>query len=218
MVAMILSTYALIAGILFITVFRSEFSRSSNRTVFLLILLFAVGYDNCVQAFGPVALNSTVYLYLNYFRFILHVTVLPFLVLFTLSVLRAANINSAKKNGLAIACWLFVVTAIVYGYWHEIASLTLVTTDVLGHAKMVKQMPSLPLATIACNLVVLGMATLLWLSTGWRWLAAGSLFILVVNGLAATVAWGFLLGNLAELVFITSLLLAHRQFSRLSTA
>lgn len=186
----------------------------SWRLWFLRAMLCAMFYDNLMQGVGVYLVDSEWFEAASRLRYLLHVTVLPFLALFSLSILRQAEINWADKRWLTAFVVCFFVSAQAYGIYHEVYLLELGPKTELGIVKMANLSGRPPLATIAINLLVLPLAAALWYCNGWRWFFLSALFIFLVNGSTATQPWGFVAGNFAELVFVVGLLFTERQFSR----
>ena len=69
-----------------------------------------------------------------------------------------------------------------------------------------------PMATVVTNVLMLPMAAWVWKASGWKWFLLGAGFIFLLNGSTGAQPWGFIAGNLCELVFILSLLFTHRRF------
>ena len=180
------------------------------RLWFLRIMLMGMSYDNLVLVLGNSAVGSDWYVLANIPRFMLHAGVLPFLTLFALSAMTASAVPLATRQGFRVFCWVFTVACWAYGMWHEVLLLELEPTEVMGHARLVSTAELPPLATIATNILVIPMAFAVWRRAGWPWFFAGSLFIFLVNGATGGLAWGFIVGNGVEVVFIASLLVTER--------
>ena len=176
-------------------------------------MLLGMSYDNLVQGLGNWFIDAAWYEGANVPRFILHVTVLPFLTIFGLSVMRDAGVALAR-NALVIGfCWLFTAAALAWGLYHEVYLLQLGPKHAMGVMKLGSISALPPVATILTNILVLPMAAMVWKSSGWKWFFLGGLFIFLVNGATGAQPWGFLVGNFAELVFIVSLLATDRRFA-----
>ncbi len=184
--------------------------RASPRLWILRLLLTGMIYDNLVLALGGNAIGSAWYAAATQGRFVLHAALLPLLIPFALSALRACAIPLADKRLFAVCCWLVAATAWWYGFWQDVGQLELVPRTVLGHPRLTSVSGLPPLGTIAVNLSLVPLAFILWRRTGWAPLLLGTLFILLLNGSVGSRPWGFLAGNGAELVFVLSLLLTER--------
>ena len=183
------------------------------RQWFLRIMLLGTIYDNLVVAMAPGWLGSAGYEGVNIPRFFIHSTVLPFLVLFALSVMGSAGVKLAINRLFRAFCYLFVLAALGFGLWREVWLLELAPKTSLGFTRLSGVATLPPLATIFSNLLVLPMAALVWRQAGWHWFFAGGLFIFAVNGAGASQPWGFIAGNAAECLFILCLLATERRFS-----
>jgi hypothetical protein len=178
----------------------------SPRLWILRALLVGMVYDNLVQGIGNWAIDASWYEAANYPRFFLHATVLPFLAIFALVTMQIAGVNLAHRPWFVWFCWLFTLTALAWGLYHEVYLLELEPRQAMGVMKLgsVSTMP--PVATIFTNILILPMAAAVWRVSGWRWLFLGALFIFLLNGAFAAQPWGFVVGNFAELVFVICLL------------
>lgn len=178
----------------------------------LRFMLLGMCYDNVIQGLGNWFIEASWYEGANVPRFLLHASVLPFLTIFGLSVMRDAGVALARKP-LAIAfCWLFTIASLAWGLYHDVYLLELGPKSAIGVTKLGSVSGLPPIATILTNLLLLPMAALVWKASGWRWLLLGALFIFLVNGATGSQPWGFLVGNFAELVFMVSLLATDRRF------
>ncbi|MCB1695435.1 MAG: hypothetical protein H6984_05455 [Pseudomonadales bacterium] len=203
--------FALLQFALLVRTFSRGFS--APATLWLLrFLLLGMCYDNLVQGSGNWFIDAPWYAAANVPRFVLHASVLPFLTLFGLSVMRAAGVALARKPMVVGFCWLFTLAALGWGLYHEVYLLQLGPRPALGVMKLgsVSSLP--PVATILTSALALPIAAAVWKASGWQWFFLGALLIFVVNGATGARPWGFLAGNCAELVFIVSLLATERRF------
>ena len=187
---------------------------AAPRLWLLRLLLLGMFYDNLVQGVGNWFIEEGWYAPANLPRFILHASVLPFLTLFGLSVMRCAGVAVARNRGFIAFCWLFTGCALGWGLYHEVVLLELGPKSALGVAKLGSLSSVPPVATILTNILVLPMAAAVWRVAGWPWFFLGGLFIFVLNGATGAQPWGFLVGNFAEVVFVVSLLQTHWRFAR----
>ena len=186
---------------------------NSARVWLLRFMLLGMCYDNVIQGLGNWFIEASWYEGANVPRFLLHASVLPFLTIFGLSVMRDAGVPQARKSLVSGFCWLFTLAALVWGLYHDVYLLQLGPKSAVGVMKLGSVSGLPPIATILTNILLLPMAALVWKASGWRWLFLGALFIFLVNGATGAQPWGFLVGNLAELVFIVSLLATDRRFA-----
>lgn len=181
----------------------------------LTLLLGGMIYDNLTPTGGDLAIVSPWYLTFSIWystasiwRFVLHAALLPLLVPFALSALRASGAPIARRPWFVAGCWLIALGAWCYGFWYDLGGLALQT--VLGHQRYVAFSALPPFGTIAVNLLLIPLAFILWRRSGWYLMLFGALFILLVNGALGSQPWGFIAGNGAEVVFILCLLLTER--------
>ena len=186
---------------------------NSARVWLLRFMLLGMCYDNVIQGLGNWFIEASWYETANVPRFLLHASVLPFLTIFGLSVMRDAGVPLARKPLVPVFCWLFTIASLVWGLYHDVYLLQLGTKSAFGVMKLGSVSGLPPIATILTNILLLPMAALVWKASGWRWLFLGALFIFLVNGATGAQPWGFLVGNFAELVFIVSLLATDRRFA-----
>lgn len=209
----LLLTFAVVdLALLFWTFTDKDFA--APRLWLLRLLLLGMFYDNLVQGVGNWFIDEGWYASVNVPRFILHASVLPFLALFALSVMRSAGVKLAWNRFFTGFCWLFTAVALVWGFYHEVILLELGPKSVFGVSKLGSLSGVPPVATILTNVLVLPMAAAVWRVAGWPWFFLGALFIFVLNGATGAQPWGFLVGNFAEVVFIVSLMQTHWYFVR----
>lgn len=211
----LLLLFALVHAALLAWTFRAG-GAASPRLWLLRAMLFGMLYDNAVQFLGHWYIDAGWYEASNVVRFVLHSAVLPFLTLFGLSLMRSAGIAVASAFWFRTLCWAFTLAALAWGFYHEVLLLELGPKPAYGISKLGSLSGVPPIATILTNVALLPMAAALWRRADWPWLFLGALFIFLLNGATASMPWGFLAGNLGEVVFILSLLASHRRFSESS--
>lgn len=218
----VFAPYFLVHLSLMIFSFRIE--SQSWRIWLLRAMLFGMMYDNSMLLLSSIFGTPDWLQTLNYPRWVLHSAILPFLTLFTLSLLRIANVAVAKTRWLGnlflavtAACW-------IYGMWHEVYLLEIGVKSFVDSTgtfasmerfSAVSKLP--PIATIVTNIFILPWAFVIWRASGWKWFFFGALAIFAINGSTGALPCGFLAGNLGEIIFISALLFTERYFSRLNT-
>ena len=183
---------------------------ASPRLWILRLMLAGMIYDNLMLSVGNLAVGSSWYVTATIGRFALHAALLPLLIPFALSAMRACAIPLAHRHLFAACCWLLAAAAWWHGLSHDLGQLELAPQAVLGHLRLVSVSELPPLGTIAVNLLLVPLAFILWRRTGWPLLLLGTLFILLLNGSVGTRPWGFVAGNGAEVIFVLCLLLTER--------
>jgi hypothetical protein len=213
-VSLLLLIFAALHLALLLATFRGP-QHGGPRLWLLRAMLFGMFYDNLIQGSGIWFFESQGYYAANALRFVLHAGVLPFLLLFTLSILKQAGIGVARSAYTGFVFAVLTLAGLVYGLYHEVYLLELGPKPAFGVMKLGSLSGLPPLATIATNLLILPLAAWVWYASGWKWFFLGSLFIFVLNGATGAQQWGFIAGNFGELVFILSLLFTDRRFRNL---
>lgn len=213
MTGLIVLIFAAIHVSLVIYLLRQPSLNAATRAGFLTLLLCAMAYDNLVVGSGMWWFDEAWFASANLPRFYLHVLILPFLTMFTYSLVTAAQPALAQSRLFMVLCAAVTVGALGFGISHELLSIELAEKTLLGLSRYTNANGSLPLATIFTNLFTMLLAIYLWRKSGWPWLCLGALFIFLVNGASAGQPWGFLAGNLAEIVFVFSLIKTHLHFA-----
>jgi hypothetical protein len=185
---------------------------TSGRLWLLRIMLFGMFWDNLIQGLGNWFIDASWYQGANVLRFILHAGVLPFLLLFTLSIMQSAGIAFAHSLAARLMFPLLTACGLAYGLYHEVYLLELGPKPALGVLKLGSLSGLPPIATIATNILMLPLAAWVWRASGWQWFFLGALFIFILNGATGSQSWGFIAGNFGEVVFILCLLFTERHF------
>ncbi len=186
------------------------FNTLDTRVFFLRAMLCALIYDNTALALGNIAHSGGWLDPLTQGRYLLHSAVLPFLTIFALLSMRAANVPLGSNTIFSGFAYLFTAGALGYGLYHEVILLELELAENFGHYRMASTSTIPPLATIFTNIFAIIMGALIWKAKGPKWLFVGSLAIFIINGATATSPYGFILGNIAEVIFVVFLLKQER--------
>lgn len=202
-------------------VFSFRIDSHSWRIWLLRAMLFGMLYDNSMLLLNTIYGVPDWLRTINYPRWVMHAAILPFLTLFTFSILRVANVAVAKKSWMSYLFILVTAACWIYGMWYEVALLEIGTktfTDSTGTFATLERFSALsklpPFATIFTNIFILPWTFVIWRATGWKWFSLSTLAIFLINGSTGGLPCGFLAGNLGEIIFITGLLFTERHFSR----
>ena len=188
---------------------------ATARLWILRLLLFGMVWDNLMLALGNIGVGSPWYAAASELRFVLHALVLPLLIPFAVSVMRASGITYAARPWFAVCCWLCAGAAWWYGLWHDVCGLQLTAQEVQGHMRLTSASAAPPWGTIGVNFLLLAMGWAVWRRSGWSLLLFGALFILLLSGGVGGQPWGYVAGNGGELLFVLCLLLTERFVLRL---
>lgn len=179
----------------------------------LLLVLFGLFYDNFILAIGLLLGEGELLKSLSIGRYVGHAFGTSLLVIFTFGIARQAGLGWAQgKLAHALICLLTTVL-IGFGIFRDILRLELAAKplfDVIRYANVGPKGP--PISSISTIIAMSVMAVLLWRSTGWKWLALGSIFMFI----AAAVGMGDLIfiSNLGEVALGLSCVVSANQFFR----
>ena len=177
----------------------------------LLIVLFGLFYDNFILAIGSLLGEGDLLKSLSVGRYVGHALGTPLLVIFVFGVARRAGLGWAQaKLAHALIC-LFTTVLIGFGVFRDIVNLEMAAEplfDVIRYSNVGPKGP--PISSISTILAMIFMGVLLWHSTGWKWLAIGSIFMFI----AAAVGMGerIFISNLGEVVLGWACLASARGF------
>lgn len=188
--------------ILLLRHYMSAIRIASFRRLFLCALLLGLIYDNSVLALGNVLVSTDIFSAVSWPRFILHVIILPFLTLFSLSTLQIVNPVLGRNKGLIGFAFVFTALALVYGVLHNALGLELGPIESYGHWRITNLAGSPPFATIAANVVAIIFGILVWKSKGPVWLFWGAFLVFILNSAAGPQPWSFISSNLTEVLFV----------------
>ncbi len=187
---------------------------AGSAVVWLMRLLLAgLMLDNTILAISPLAFEENWYADLSRLRYFAHVLVLPPLIIVARLLAVRAGVHRAASSAAVLVTGVLAAAAITYGVVTELADLQLVPESLFGHNRYVSAHAGLPLATIFTNVVLLVFAFAIGRTSGW-WIAfAGTAIIFLVNGALGGSDWGIVGGNIAEIFFAASWVLALRRFA-----
>ncbi|WP_371189372.1 hypothetical protein [Thalassotalea maritima] len=195
----------------------SKANSNQFTTWWLRILLCGVLYDNIVVMLSSIYGADERLSIMHQMRWYLHSLILPFLTVFTYKMLEHAGYQGVRSTWCKLLFVLVTVISLGYGIWHEILNLELTTRMVstpLGDIeRFVAVSKAPPFATIGTNLFAIIWSVVIWKKARWPWMFAGSLTIFLINGASVASPYGFLFGNMAEVVFIASLLATAIHFT-----
>lgn len=214
----IFAAYVLIHLALLALSFRWQLS--GLRTWLIRAILIGVIYDNSMLLLSSLYGTADWLRPLNFPRWWLHGLLLPWLSLYALSLLRQTGLAIVFRGWFTAIFVVVTAVCIAYSVWYDIIVLDLTTRlfeDPNGFFRSMERFTAvdspLPLGTIFTNVFILPFAVMIWRKTGWPWLFAGALSIFLINAASAALAYGFLLGNFAEILFLLALLKTEQYFA-----
>lgn len=181
-------------------------------TVPLLIVTFALIYDNAILAVGGQIGHSELLQNLSVPRFFMHAFGTPLLMLTALGLMRLGCGKWALNSVLAAAIFVLTLAMIAVGVDAELIHLHLdpnQTAGLVSYGNAASRGP--PVAPTVTILVLIVAGVMLWRHRVGPWLLVGAM----VQFAAAAVGGAILIaGNLGELALLASLILTDSRLSR----
>lgn len=195
------------------------FSGPGWRLSYLRALLVGLMLDNAVLALGSV-LNGTPYFDpATRLRFFLHASILPFLTLYTLSIMRQVKVKWSRSHWLGCFCIGLTFFSLWFGLKHEVMELgALKVIEPMGALRMTAVSGGAPLGTILTNFFMIVFSVSIYHRGGPLAFLVGSAGIFAINGTLTGNSYGFIIGNLAEVFFVICLLVGERALASDKTA
>lgn len=186
-----------------------------TASAILFVVIIALIYDNTVLAVGHLIGEGETLKALNYGRFLLHAVFTPLLILFSLFVLKEANIRFAHKAWVMGIFGILTVVAMIAEYFFQLKHLTLKLEKAYGvvsytSAESASGPPIMILLVVAA--ILFAGIILAW-KRKWWWMLIGTL---VMGGGSALhfLIESNALTNALELTLIVSLMLTAIHFSK----
>lgn len=187
-------------------------SKRSSYALLLLIVLAGLAYDVLIIFLGRFIGEGDLLKTLNAGRYLVHGLATPAMIVFGFGVLRNAGVQWAQSRTAHIVVCVVTTLLIVLGVYEDALALDLQTKTVMDILRYTNEGgmkgPPIPAMLTILFLIVAGIS--LWRNTGWWWLAAGSIFMLIAAG--AGMGDMFYIGNLGEVVLGIGNVLTARKF------
>jgi hypothetical protein len=187
-------------------------SKRSSYALLLLIVLAGLAYDVLVILLGRFIGAGDVLKTLNAGRYLVHGLATPAMIIFGFGILRNAGVQWAQSRTTHIVVCVVTTMLIALGVYEDVLALDLQTKTVMDTLRYTNEGgmkgPPIPAMLTIVFLIVAGIS--LWRNTGWWWLAAGSIFMLIAAG--AGMGDMFYIGNLGEIVLGIGNVLTARKF------
>lgn len=177
----------------------------------LYVILFALIYDNGIVAIGKWVGEGDALYFLNYMRFVLHACITPLLVIYSVAILREANIAVAKRSIVFLLAALYTLMLIGVEFATSIWGLSLQPVLEYGALRYesTADHSGPPIMILLATVVMLICSIFLWLKRRWIWffigvivMTAGSMVPIDVESSAIT--------NAFELFLLTMLVWTKR--------
>lgn len=196
------------AGLLAVTIWSISLLRRSFSLGALLMVLptAALIYDNLIAGLGSTIGQGQLLQTLSVGRYLGHVF-LPALWIYTaLALAHRSGIAWPGREWVRWGSWLLILLLTVAMIFTDLAGMSLVVEyegDALRYVNE-NRFAGPPIAATTMTLLVIGLGVAVWRRSGWPWMAAGALFMLLA-GTVLHAALGSVATNIGELLFATSL-------------
>ncbi len=185
-----------------------------TASAILFLVIIALIYDNGILALGHVIGEGQLLEYLSYGRFWLHALFTPTLILFSLYIMREANIRLAHKGWVGYVFSILMIVAIVLQYILDLRGLKLSLHEpygVLSYAS--SQEASGPPMMILLVMVTLFIAAITLVWRKWWWMLVGVVVMTIGSAIPIDIESNAMT-NALELFLIATLMLTAIHFSK----
>lgn len=181
----------------------------------LFIVILALIYDNTILALGHLIGEGETLRMLNYGRFLLHAVFTPLLILFSLFVLKEANIRFAYKGWALYVFSGLTVAAMIAEYFFVLRHLTLKVEKAYGVVSYTSagSASGPPLMIIFVILALLFASIVLVWKRKWWWMLIGIIIMALGSALSLLIESNAI-PNALELTLIFTLMLTAIHFSK----
>lgn len=177
----------------------------------LYVILFALVYDNGVVAIGNWLGEGEALYYMNYMRFVLHAFITPLLVVFSVAILREANIEWANRQSVFLLAVMYTVLLIGIEIATSVWGLEL--RAVLEYGALRYESAAAhsgpPMMILLATVVMLICSIFIWLKRGWSWFLIG-VIVMTVGSMISFDVPSSALTNAFELFLLITLVLTKR--------
>jgi hypothetical protein len=203
--------YTLVIAVLAVMALRLRVGNNRTYLWVLLAVLIGLTYDNLIIAIGSFVGEGDLLQTLNAGRFAGHAFGTPLLTIFGFGIARRAGLGWAQsKWAHAIAC-LFTTALIGLGIYNDIVILELAPREMMDTLRYVNvAVKGPPIPSISTIIALIGIGIALWRSTGWKWLALGSIVMFIAAG--AGTGDRLFISNLGEIALSVSCVFSAKKF------
>lgn len=181
---------------LFFMLFRLWQKGRSIYTIFPLIVIAGIVYDNSIIGFGAYIGEGELLKMLNVPRFVIHAFFTPLIMIFAFGVARRCGIGWAQSKGMHTAICVFTLAMVLLGIYEELFKMNLVPIAEDGTLRYKNEPSSAPIPAIATIIVVMIIAIFVWIKTKKPWYFLGTLLMFILAPMASKFVWA---GNLGEI-------------------
>lgn len=174
--------------------------KKKSYALILFLVLAGLLYDNLIIAIGSFIGENSLLKVLSAGRFYIHAFFTPTMIIFGFGVLRKVDVKWAQGKTAHIIFCLLTTLLLAIGVYTDILRPDLQVKFVGGILRYINEGglkgPPVPAILTIIFLIVAGIS--LWRSTGWKWLAVGSILMVIAAGMGMGDL--FYIGNLGEVI------------------
>ena len=185
-----------------------------TASAILFLVVAALIYDNVILALGHIIGEGDLLENLSYGRFWLHAIFTPTLILFSLFVMREANIQIAYKKWVVFTFGALWIVAMIVEYFAELSGLDLApekSYGVLSYSTTDTASGPPPMILIVLIALLVGAIMLAW-KRKWWWMLAGTVIMTIGSAFPIDIG-SDAITNAFELILIATLMWTAIRFS-----
>lgn len=169
----------------------------SIYTIFPLIVILGIVYDNLVIGLGSFIGEGELLKALNVPRFVIHGFFTPTMMIFAIGVARRSGVKFAQNKMVHAAVCILTLAMIALGVFHEVYHLALKPVAEEGTLRYVNEMAQRPpIPAIITIIVVMLIGIFVWVKTKKPWYFLCTLLMFILAPMASRFVWA---GNLGEI-------------------
>ena len=232
MVAVLFPLYTLAHFTLLIWVLRVWRAHRSPGALIVATLAAGLTYDNCIISIGSSIGQGLLLETLSWPRFSLHALITPFMIVAVRRVVATAGFPEFENMAWRIGTWMVTVAMIAYGVRFSLYGLQLQPACFDGVLRYTSSaspaqfcspeqvsLPSHgpPVPSIVADFFVIVLGGWLWKRTGWPWLFAGGIAMLIAASVP-TAVYGLAASNFGEVLLTASFVATIARFPERASA
>lgn len=189
-----------------------------TASAILFLVVAALIYDNAILALGHIIGEGNLLKKLSYGRFWLHAIFTPTLILFSLLVMREANIQFAYKKWVALSFGALWIVAMIVEYFLELSDFVLAPEEsygVLSYSMTEAASGPPPMILIVLIALLIAAIVLAW-KRKWWWMLVGTIVMTIGSAFPIDIG-SDAITNAFELFLIASLMWTAIHFSNETT-
>lgn len=193
---------------------RGMAKHKKTASPILFLVVIALIYDNAILALGHFIGEGELLKSLSYGRFWLHAIFTPTLILFSLFVMREANIQLAYKKWGAFTFGALWIVAMIVEYFSELSGLELAPVEsygVLSYSTTETASGPPLMILIVLSALIIAAIMLAW-KRKWWWMLVGTIVMTIGSAFLIDIG-SDAITNAFELILIATLMWTAIHFS-----